>query len=475
MDNNPLIQRYRYSTMRPKQFWVYVAIYISVILLIIFINYSGYKYQTFFKKITEFYASLYYQFLAFQAMMLVVWGAYNSGSAIKEEIANRSFDFFRMLPLPAHKKALGILIGKNLVVLLFAAINLILLVYFGFMGGISINLQLQALLLIISITILANSVSLLASINPAKKGRGSGVMPVLLAIFFLVPMLINGMILLASTDELQSYKEYFFEIEIPILLLISSIALYFSCWVFKGVLRRFTHEQQPLFTRKGALLFLFGYIFIVFGLCYTYISEEGYELIYFYWLATLIPVLLIPLGSRRNLDHYIEYSRFIQSRPNSKKTGITSILMYSNLALAIALFAMWTVSSMGVVFFGNCSSIEPISGLHNIFVLLTCYLFLVLLLELHVIYKPVSAKIGLLLGFIAGLYVILPLILSGIFDSKIIYLYSPAGFVVSLFDICGIDWNIKNSFCVMNMLLCVLPALFIWKRYKFIITQRQKM
>lgn len=475
MINNPLIQRYRYSTLRPKQFWIYVTIYISIILLIVFINYSGYKYQTFFKDITKFYESLYYQFLTFQVIILFIWGAYNSGSAIKEEILNKSFDFFRMLPLPAHKKALGILIGKNLVVLLFGAINLVLLIYFGLAGAININLQGQILLILISITILANSTSLLSSINPAKKSKSSGIVLILLAVFFFVPMMINAVVALSSVDELEHYQVYFFKIKIPILLVISLTALYLSCWVFKGILRRFTHEQEPLFTRKGALLFLLGYIFIVVGLYYTYIPKEESGLIYSYWLVTLIPVLLIPLGSLRNLDKYIEYSRFIQNQPNSRKTGFVPVVMYSNLALAIALFAIWTASSIGTTFFAEYAAMKLGANLYNIFILLTCYLFLVLLLELYVVYKPASNKIGLLLGFIAVLYVILPLILSAIFESDIIYFYSPAGFIVSLFDDSNFNITIKTSFWLMNALFCVFPASLIWKRYNYILTQRQKM
>ena len=184
--SNPLIQRYRYSVLRPKQLWIYATVYISIILLIIFINYSGYKYQTlsFSGDITVFYRSLYYQFLTFQVMLLFFWSAYNSGSAIKEEILNKSFDFFRMLPLPAHKKALGILVGKNLLVLLFGFINLVFLIYFGLAGEININLQGQILLALISTAILANLASLLTSINPAKKGKSSGTGLILLALFW---------------------------------------------------------------------------------------------------------------------------------------------------------------------------------------------------------------------------------------------------------------------------------------------------
>ncbi len=475
MVNNPLIQRYRYSTLRPKQFWIYVTIYISIILLIVFINYSGYKYQAFFKDITEFYESLYYQFLTFQAIILFIWSAYNSSSAIKEEILNKSFDFFRMLPLPAYKKALGILIGKNLVVLLFGTINLVLLIYFGLAGKININLQGQILLILISITILANSTSLLSSINPAKKSKSSGIILILLAVFFLIPMVINAVVALSSINELEQYSVYFFKIKIPILLLISLIALYLSYWVFKGILRRFTHEEEPLFTRKGALLFLLGHIFIVVGLYYIYIPKKEPELIYSYWLITLIPILLIPLGSLRNLDKYIEYSRFIQSQPRSRKTGLIPIVMYSNLALAIALFAIWTASSIGTTYFAEYAAMKLGSNLYNIFILLTCYLFLVLLLELYVVYKPASNKIGLLLGFVAALYVILPFILSALFDSEIIYLYSPVGFFSSLLEGSDLVFDIRISIWLMNALFCVFPALLIWKRYNYILTQRQKM
>jgi len=474
MLNNPLIERYRYSTLRPKQFWVFVTIYIFIILLIIFINYTGYEYQTFFKDIVEFYKSLYFQFLTFEVIMFFIWTAYNSGSAIKEEILNRSFDFFRMLPLPAYKKALGILIGKNLVVLLFGAINLAMLIFFGIAGQININLQAQILLTLLSITILANLTSLLSSINPAAKNKSSGIALILLAAFFLVPMMIHAVVALSSIAELQSYFVSFFKTKIPILLLISFIALYFSWWIFKGILRRFTHELEPLFTRKGAQLFLVGYIFIAIGLYYKYIPL-GPVPIYCCWLTTVIPILLIDWSSLRNLDSYIEYSRFIQSRPNSGKTSIVSVLMYSNLSLAVVLFAIWALSAIATTFLADYACMNFLSNLYDIFILFTSYLLLVLLLELYVVCTPASNKIGLLLAFVAVLYTILPLILSGIFDNRTILLYSPVGFIMSLLDDSVTNTTIKTTFGLMNALFCVFPAFLIWTRYNNILAQRQKM
>jgi hypothetical protein len=380
-----------------------------------------------------------------------------------------------MLPLPAHKKAIGILVGKNLVVFLFGVINLAMLIYFGLAGGININLQGQIILTIISITILADSTALLTSINPTSKKNSSNIVFILLAIFFILPLMINAVMALSEIDRLEHYPVYFFKIKIPLLLLISLIALYFSCWAFIGILRRFTYEQEPLFSRKGALLFLLGYIFIAAGLYYNYMPKAGSVIIYTYWLSTLLPVLVIPLGSLRNLDKYIEYSRLLQKRSGSGKTGLIPILMYSNPALAIVLFAIWAASSTGTIFFAGHDVMKPGANLWNILVLLSCYLFLVLLLELSVVYKAASNKIGLLLGFIAALYVILPLILSAIFESEIIYMYSPAGFIAALLGEPELDISIKTSFWLMNALFCVFPALLIWKRYNYILTQRQKM
>jgi hypothetical protein len=475
MAGNPLIQRYRYSVLRPRQFWIYVTIYISIILLLVSINYAGYKSQEIFSDILELHRSLYYQFLTFQIIMLIIWGAYNSGSAIKEEILNKSFDFFRMLPLPAHKKALGILIGKNLLVLLFGAINLAFLIYFGSVGGINIILQGQVLLMLLSITILANTTSLLSSINLTRKNKSSGLVLILLAIFFLMPMVINAIIALSTIDELQDYLVYFFNIKSPILLLISFIVLYFCCWVFKGILRRFTHEQEPLFTRAGAILFLLGYNFIVIGLYYVHIPEEGAREIHSMWLSMLIPVLLIPWGSSRNLDNYIEYSRDFHIKSTSGKRSILPILKYSNLSLFIALFAIWAVFSMGITVFADNADMNPLSNIYDIFVLLTCYLFLSLLLELYIVYMPHSNKIGLLVGFIAILYLILPLILSGIFHNKVISFYSPFGFIASIFDDSSTNVTIKTTFWLMNALFCIVPALLIRNRYNFILSQREKM
>ena len=132
--NNPLIRRYRYSLMRPRQLWIHLTIHVSIIILLLYINYIAYEYQGIYENTTKLFLSICYQFLILQLIILWIWGAINSGSAITKEITGNSYDFFRMLPISAGKKTIGILVGKNLIIMLLAIIDFILIIVFGKLG-----------------------------------------------------------------------------------------------------------------------------------------------------------------------------------------------------------------------------------------------------------------------------------------------------------------------------------------------------
>jgi hypothetical protein len=131
--------------------------------------------------------------LTFQIIVLWFCGAFSSASAIKEEITGKTYDFFRMLPLTAHQKAIGILFGKNLIVLLLGAISCAFLIFFGSMGGLSANLQIQTFLVLFSITILVNSTALLSSINPSQKSKKANVFTIVLLGFIFAPFIISAL------------------------------------------------------------------------------------------------------------------------------------------------------------------------------------------------------------------------------------------------------------------------------------------
>ena len=472
MLNNPLIRRYRYSLLRPSHVLVYVTIYISIVVLLLFINYTFYKYQNTVYTLQGLCKGIYYQFLAFQVIVLWFLSAANSASAVKVEITGKTYDFFRMLPLPAHQKTIGILIGKNLVVLFLGAVNCLFLIFFGSAGGLSANLQIQVLFFIFSITILASSVALLSSINPARKTTEPNAVMIFLLICFCGSFIFIPLSGISGIEELETFIAKFFVIEIPLLILASLIALYFSCWAIKGILRKFTREDEPLFTRKGALLFMLGFELILLGLFYHYLGKGETQVSYAYWMISLLAVLAIPFGALRSFEKYLEYSGLIRANSGSNVNAISRILPHSNISLALGLFVIWSAFSVAVILF---SRMEFLRDLYRIWILFSYYLFFMLLLELNILYKSLSRKIGLLLIFIAVVYAILPPILAAIFESEAIYVHSPFGFFGAIMDEPYTSVPSLTSVWVVNVLLCVVPILLLRKRYSYILKLRQKM
>jgi len=405
-------------------------------------------------------------------MILWIFGPFNSASAVKEEITGKTYDFFRMLPLSAYQKTTGILIGKNLVVLFLGAINCLFLIFFGSAGGLSVNLQIQVLFVLFSIMILANSIALLSSINPAQKTKTNNALAVILLIYFLGPFFIVPIYISQETEQLEKVTAWFFATEIPLLVLISLIALYFSCWAIKGILRKFTREDEPLFTRKGALLFMLGLELILLGLFYHYLGKGETEVGYTYWMLSLLAVIAIPFGALRTFDRYLEYIGLIREQSGSKMNSISRILLHSNISLVLGLFVVWSVGTFVTILLSN---MELLRGLYRIWIVFSFYMFLTLLLELDTLYRPLSKKIRHLLVFIAALYVILPPILAAIFLSETIYVYSPCGFFWAIMQEPYIKMPPLTSVWVLNVLLCVVPILLIRKRYNHILKLRQKM
>ena len=472
--NNPLIRRYRYSLMRPHQLWIYITIYIAVISLILFINYTAYQYQEWFGNQIRFFKVVCYQFLILQVVLLCLLAASNSGSAIRDEITGKSYDFFRILPISAGKKAVGILVGKNLVLLLLSGVNFLLLIIFGILGQVSGVFLGQSFLALLSVALLANSLALLSSIKPVSTKKKNQIAIFIVLCFFFVLFIIRPAIkAFTKFSKLENITEKFYTIELPVLTLISLVALYFSCWAIKGILRRFTREDEPLFTKMGAYLFMLGFEFVLFGLFYEYLTDGARKTNYLYWLISLLPVLLVPLWSFRSFDRYLEHSGLIRIKSAGNKNLMSRMLLYSNLPFDFSLFAIWALCSIGTTLITKQGLLY---NLYYIVVLFSFYLFLMLLLELYVVYKPVSNKIGLLLSFIAIVYLFLPLILSGILDNKEVYLYSLLGFYTRvLFYESAPGISTITRIWLINVVLCIVPIILIWKRYRHILTARKKM
>ncbi|MFB0525406.1 MAG: hypothetical protein ACETVZ_07675 [Phycisphaerae bacterium] len=474
--NNPLVHRYCYSLLRPSQFWIYLTIYISVIILLLFINYSFHQIASDSVIDEEFYSKLYYQILGLEVVILWIWATINSGSAIKNEVSDKTYDFFRLLPLSALQKATGILVGKNFVALLLAGINLGFILLFGLLGKISGYFQVQVIVLLVSAALFANSIALLSSNISPKRQRKTSIFVWILILIFLGPFFLRILFLpLHITPEIEKAERYlvgFYTIELPILLLISFICVYFGFWNILGIIRKFTFETEPLFSRKAALLFLLGFEIIATGLFLPHISENE-MVVYLFWLVSLSPAVFIPVGSLKSFDSYLECCGLLRSSSGSDKSMTSTLLVHSNLTLALGLFGIWAIFSvpMSVI-----SRVDPSQFIFDMVVIFSFYLFLILLLELHAVYSRTYNKIGLLLGFVGILYLLLPIILSFSLEKPTLVAYSLFGFFAHIFHPLETKgFEIHTSVCIVNTLLCIVPVWLISKGYFHILAVRRKM
>jgi len=472
---NPLIKRYSYSVLRPSQFWIYLTIYIAVVALLLFINYSSYKTKTGADKNEEFYNNVYYQLIVLQVITLWIWAAINSKSALTTELSDKTYDFFRLLPLSAMQKTTGILLGRNLLPILFAAINVILTLVFGFLGKRSISLQLQVILLLISSSLFINTLALLSSSTTVKKRGKTSIIVWILFLFFAGPLLLRFIFLpthqpFGKNNEVEIYPVKFYNIEIPILLFITLVCLYMSLWNILGILRKFTFETEPIFSRKGAFLYLLGYEFIVIGLFMPHLSDKT---IYPFWLVSLIPVVFTPVGSIKSYDHYLECCGLRGGHSDTGKSMTSILFLNSNLTLAVGLFFVWVIFSVLMAMIGKA---DPSRYIFNIVIIFSFYFFLLLLLELYVVYNPIYNKIAILLVFLTILYLFLPLLLYFTLDIPSLCFYSPIGFFAQIIEPFEGKYFVNyTSILIVNAILCVIPACLISKRYFYILALRRKM
>jgi len=240
----------------------------------------------------------------------------------------------------------------------------------------------------------------------------------------------------------------------------------------------FTREDEPLFTRKGAYLFMLGYEFVLSGLFYHYLAHPALslnsglrEVNLVFWLTSLIPALMISLASTRNFDKYLEFAGIFTGQ-SGRKLSLWRLVLFSNLSLGLGLFAIWAAVAAVTTYLTGLALAE-----HFIIigVILSFYLFLLLLSEVFVVVSPYTTKIGLLLVFIIIAYAVFPLIFSGILGIYGIAPHSPLGYFGYMFD----PWH-RNTLtdarvAAVNLLLCIAPIVVVLGRYRNVINARQQM
>ena len=255
MLSNPIIRRYRFSQLRPQQAWVFGAVYAGIVLLVLFINSSLYRYEdTYYQTSIHLYKGLFVQFAIIEVFLLWLLCPANCSTVVTREIADKSFDFFRMLPLSAAQKAVGILIGRNLFCLLVAGVNLIFCLFFAVVGELSGHLIAQLLTILASIALALNLLALMLSLMNYKKRKNTSI-PVLVVFgLFAFGPVMGSLMDLAHEQKIETTTAFFYTLEMPLLYVISMCAVFVAIWAYIGVLRRLTYEYEALFSRLGVKL-----------------------------------------------------------------------------------------------------------------------------------------------------------------------------------------------------------------------------
>ncbi len=423
MFNNPIIRRYQYSQFRPQQFWTFGTLYTALVLLILFINTSLFHATNQFDSKQELYQALFIQFAVLQLLIAWIILPFNGSNVIPREIADRSYDFFRMLPLPAWQKTTGIIIGRNLFGWVIALINLVFFTYFAYAADITINLILQFLLTITCVTMVFNCAGLLLSQMTTKKGKPTSNIALVIVVFVFFGPFIGGMSEMLESDKLENARIWFGNNQIPALILVSGYTLITAIWMFIGNGRRFNREFEPLFSRPGEYIFSICYLIQVFLVMYHYLYdgyEDREESIQIYYFVTVLPMLFIPFLSVRSVDTYLEITRL---HPPGKGL-LSKVFLHSNFYSSLCLFVLWGISAGIVTLTGNYA----IDDFWLILILLLpSYVVFIGLVELFTIYIIKNEKIGFLLVFLGALYLFLPLILAALFESEELLRFSPIG------------------------------------------------
>ncbi|MBI5554476.1 MAG: hypothetical protein HY920_01305 [Elusimicrobia bacterium] len=465
---NPLILRYKYSLLRPKDTVIYSAVYLGLIAVILFFAYVVIWSSSIPQdmNIEEIHRGVYAVLVIMQVAIILIWASYNSGSAIPNEIQRKSYDFFRLLPLTPWQKTTGILIGSNVITYILGAINFILLLVFGSLGQYNFEFQVATILLLISLTLFLNSLTLLASINPDSKRKSGTQHPAKLIVLglFIAPYLS-----FFFSSKIVTSKVTFFVFTYPAGYFWPLVIVYCAFWVLLGVLRRFKLERVPLFSFPGAVLFLIGFEGIAAGLFWPFFRVENYIGLYSYRVLSLVALFLISVGILNNESQYLEKSRRILLAQYPTANSLGRFLWRSNLGKSLKSFLIWAFFTMTFLLFADNPVWYNAAVCANLFLY---YLFFISLIELNILYRQQYRKVKILLIFIGLTFLFVPLYSMIFIKFENIYLYSLFGFISALFDqhnqaIHNI--KVQGTIFLVNSGICLVPLYFIYKGYNNIL------
>jgi hypothetical protein len=422
---NPLIVRYRESQARSQTNLVYGGIYfvIVVLLCVVALPSEGHDYTDHALDRTplqQFAVTLYAELWFLQVLLFLVQLVLTA-RVIPREIERRSYDFFRLLPLSPHQKALGIAVGASRPILGFLALNLALhslvLLFTGHSLALHLRLNLVTLFAGVFLTLLGLLFSTAG--RGASTGRAGAIRVMLLAAlaFTLLPVVtvVMGQLTGKYHQPTLEASSGFFGLAMPVSVLMLLVLSYLVGWTYLGILRRLRHEAVALFTRTGGAVFLGGWSLISLGLVWKVgpVTRQQ-ELTSTAWLVALttVPLVLTTVAARIERSGYLELRQdcgFPLSQLWPKISNLSSALLF-----ALVVFTAQFIGTLQLDTSGGSVGLVVVEAV--------TYAFLALLFELYTLVEHRSAHATLLLSAVLFVYVVFPAVASASTGDKLFLL-----------------------------------------------------
>lgn len=461
MLSNALISRYRFSTFRPGQLIIWATIYLTTVFLIIWMN----SLTTEFTQ-QEMYQNLYLQFIIVQIVVFWLIGAWNCGSVVPNELKRNSYVFFRLLPMSGVQKAVGILVGRNLLVGLTAVVNFAFIAYFGLAAHVPPAVVIQVICTLIAGGVLFSTGSLLSSIRTNRKKGANPAIVLIIFCIFLLPQTIGLMVM--EKIHLRVVEVEFYYADVPVLVISAAIALYLACWAFLGAVRKFTAEDKPLFARPAAVIFALGIELILIGFFLPCVlgEDSSGDLDYSVMFWSMSMMLIWPLAAFAlwRYDRYLEESSNLSVRRRHRAVGTLDIVGMSNIKLALITYVIWAGFALMI---WQMNGRMLLDGLGHIAVLFSFYIVFVLLLETVALCRADNTRVIFLVCFIAILYVILPILLGALLEESQIGMLSIFGYLDECFN--EVSFHSAGWIpALLNTAYAAVLTVFVTQRYRTI-------
>lgn len=468
--SNPIVERYRRTDFSTSQIWVYLCVYLCVagatFLIAVFDTFS-------LANRTAAARFLFYWFMGIELVLLWMWPFAKCGSALTDEVTGKTSDFLRILPIPPWKKALGIIVGRSLIPLGLAVVNLLPLGLFATAGAVNPEIILQLAVTAVSVFFFASVTASLYSTLDRSDMRKIVFLPAILAMFGIIPVAIETFSELVLKNNLACLTLNFFRTSCSFLVILNLGTCYFSIWLFRSLSNRIERPGGPLMNKFDSAMFLTGLCVMLLGLMTAGLSGaawngESAKAAGMFWFLSAGCLFAMPAVAFKFVEDYAEEAGGAVNYDRSRDQIEKRLVRNSNLSTALRLFGVWASFAM---FAGIVSKIGAVSTMEVIIEWLLFFALFVLVVEIDLLFRWKVSAIRYITVAIILAVPILPFIAAKVTGSDFPLSLSVAGLLSHTFSTSRHAWNSVYPLSILvNLPLSLLLGSIVLRRYRELCT-----